>query len=447
MSERILVADDEEILRENLCACLRDAGHVVEGVADGESAYARLREGDFHLVIADIRMPRLDGFGLLKRIQDERPEILVLLMTAYSTVESAVDAFRYGAFDYLTKPVIFEDLLQKVRNLAAYGALRDEVRRLRRDVGARLGFEGLVGQSATLRSVFELVDKVAPTNATVLVTGESGSGKELVARAVHARSALRDCEFLAVNMAAVPGELVETALFGHERGAFTGADRRRTGILRGVHGGTVFLDEVGDLPLAAQAKLLRAIESHEVTPVGADRPVKAEFRLITATNKDLEVAVREGRFRADLYFRLNVFRLRLPPLRDRREDIPALVAHFCAVHCRAQHRRPLRPSDDAMRLLIAHEWPGNVRELSNVIERATILADGETLDPEHLPAEMRAGEPPTMGLRAAVEHFEASHIRTALALSRGNREQAAKLLEVDQATLYRRLARHGRSEA
>jgi DNA-binding NtrC family response regulator len=344
--------------------------------------------------------------------------------------------------DYISKPVIVEDLLQKVRNLVEYGGLRDEVRRLRRDIGRRLGFEGLVGRSSALAAVFELVEKVAPTNATVLVTGESGTGKELVARAVHARSALREREFLAVNMAAVPAELVEAQLFGHERGAFTGADRRREGILRSVRGGTVFLDELGDLPMPAQAKLLRAIESHEVMPVGADRPSKADFRLIAATNHDLETAVREGRFRQDLFFRLNVFRVPLPPLRERREDIPALVSHFVDLHARAQNRRPLRVSDEALQQMLGYAWPGNVRELSNVIERASILAGGGVLGAEHLPAELRAAGPATLALRPAVEAFEASHVRWVLAMTGGNRERAAKLLDVDPATLYRRLAKY-----
>lgn len=443
MNETILVVEDEEVLRANLCEYLCNAGYAVEGAEDGEQALRRIREDEFSLVIADIRMPKLDGISLLKRIVAEKPETPVLVTTAYASVESAVEAFRFGAFDYLSKPIIVEDLLKKVQNLVTYCALRDEVRRLRRDVQARLGFEGIVGESPALAAVFDLIEKVAPTNSTVLVTGESGTGKEVVARAIHARSAVKDREFLAVNMTAVPADLVEAQLFGHEKGAFTGAEHRREGILRSVRGGTAFLDEIGDLPLAAQAKLLRAIETHDLMPVGADRPVRAEFRLIAATNLDLDVAVREGRFRQDLFFRLNVFRIALPALRDRRDDVSALVAHFLRIHSRAQGKRPLVASNETMRLLLGYSWPGNVRELSNVIERATILAGTDTIGPEHLPAELRQTSALPMDLRGAVEQFENQHIHWVLRAAGGNRERASKLLNVDPTTLYRRLAKYG----
>lgn len=442
MSHRILVADDEQVLRVNLCEFLERAGYFVEGVADGAAALRRVREEEFALVITDIRMPGLDGISLLKRIVLERPETHVLVTTAYASLETAVEAFRFGAFDYVVKPVIVEDLLQKVHNLLAYRSLRDEVRRLRHDLQSRLGFEGLVGESDALQEIFKLVERVAPTSSTVVITGESGTGKELIARAVHARSAQRDKEFLAVNMAALPGDLVEAQLFGHERGAFTGAERRREGILRSVNGGTAFLDEIADLPLPSQAKLLRAIESHEVFPIGGDRPIHAEFRLVVATNHDLDVAVREGRFRSDLFFRLNVFRIAVPPLRERREDIPALATHFVDLHCRAQNKRPLLVSNEAMRLLTAYPWPGNVRELSNVIERAAILADGTTIEPLHLPSEFLGTSAPTLDLRSAIETCEKRHISWVLRAAAGNREQAAKLLRVDPATLYRRLAKY-----
>ena len=340
MNERILIAEDEDILRANLVEFLAGTGYAVDGVGDGAAALARVTDEDYALAIVDLRMPHLDGIGLLKRIVATRPETLVLIMTAYASIESAVEALHLGAHDYLLKPVVFEDLLKRVENLLAYRALKSEVVRLRRDLSGRLGFHGIVGESPAMRQVFELVDKVAPTNATVLITGESGTGKELVARAIHARSAVKDREFLAFNVAALPQELIESQLFGHERGAFTGADRRRDGLLRSVQGGSVFLDEVGELPVQAQAKLLRALESGEVLPVGADRPARASFRLITATNRHLEAAIADGRFRQDLYFRLNVFRIELPPLRERREDIPALVSHFVGLHSRAQGKTP-----------------------------------------------------------------------------------------------------------
>ena len=263
-----------------------------------------------------------------------------------------------------------------------------------------------------------------------------------MARAIHTRSAVKDREFLAVNIAALPHELIEVQLFGHERGAFTGADRRREGLLRSVQGGSVFLDEVGELPVQAQAKLLRALESGEVLPVGADRPAHATFRLIAATNRHLDAAIADGRFRQDLYFRLNVFRIELPPLRDRREDIPALVAHFINLHSRAQGKTPPAISNQAMKVILGYPWPGNVRELSNVIERACILCDGDQLDVSHLPAELQAASELPMALRDAVEEFERRHIAWVLRAAGGNRERAARMLEVDPATLYRRLAKY-----
>jgi DNA-binding NtrC family response regulator len=443
VSERILVVDDEPVIRVNLAESLARAGYEVETAPDGAEALERVLDSDFAIVVSDIRMPRMDGVALLKRIVAERPDTFVLLTTAFASVDTAVEALRFGAYDYLLKPIGFEDLHQKIGHLLSYRALKQEVLRLRRSLPARLGFEGLVGESPRTREVFELVDRVAPTKSTVLITGESGTGKELVAHAVHARSALRDKEFLALNVAAIPSELAEAQLFGHEKGAFTGADRARDGILRAVRGGTVFFDEIGDLPLAAQAKLLRAIESRELMPVGADRPVSADFRLIAATHRDLAQLVADGRFRQDLYFRLNVFHIALPPLRERRDDIPALVEHFARRHAETMGKPPCSCSNETMRLLLAHHWPGNVRELSNIVERATILASSGVILPEHLPAELRReGARPTE-LRAAVEQFERDHISWVLHVAGGNREQAAQLLGVDVATLYRRLAKYG----
>ena len=447
MSSRILIAEDEDVLRTNLAEFLEQAGYVVDGVGDGAAALARMMEEDYALAILDLRMPEMDGIATLKRIVAERPETFVLIMTAYASVESAVEALRLGANDYLLKPVVFEDLLRRVENLVAYRALQGEVTRLRHDLGSRLGFHGIIGESPAIRKVFDLVEKVAPTNATVLITGESGTGKELVARAIHARSAVSNREFLAVNIAAIPHELAETQLFGHEKGAFTGADRRREGLLRSVLGGSVFLDEVGELAAQAQTKLLRALESGEVLPVGADRPVHAAFRLIAATNRNLEATVEEGQFRRDLYFRLNVFRIEIPPLRDRREDIPPLVSHFAALHAQAQGKHPPVISNDAMKVLLEYSWPGNVRELSNVIERACILSEGDRIDLPHLPSELRSTSQLPTALRDAVEEFERRHLAWVLRVAQGNRERAARMLNIDPATLYRRLAKYQMSDS
>jgi two-component system response regulator HydG len=446
MSERILIAEDEDILRANLVEFLTGAGYIADGVTDGAAALARITADDYALALVDLRMPHLDGIGLLKRLVATQPETSVLIMTAYASIESAVEALRLGAHDYLLKPVVFEDLLKRVENLIAYRALKSEVVRLRRDLSSRLGFHGVVGESPAIRHVFGLIDKVAPTNTTVLITGESGTGKELVARAVHARSAVKERAFLAVNIAALPHELIESQLFGHERGAFTGADRRREGLLRSVQGGTVFLDELGELPMPAQAKLLRALESGEVLPVGADRPTQTTFRLIAATNRNLEETITEGRFRQDLYFRLNVFRIELPALRDHREDIPALVEHFVTLHSRAQGKTPPTVSNQAMKVILGYPWPGNVRELSNVIERACILCDTDRLDVSHLPSELQGTSDLPTALRDAVEEFERRHIAWVLRAAGSNRERAARMLEIDPATLYRRLAKYQLSD-
>ncbi|MBI3071317.1 MAG: sigma-54-dependent Fis family transcriptional regulator [Deltaproteobacteria bacterium] len=442
MIARVLVAEDEEILRTNLCDYLSRAGYAADGAADGQEALERVLATDYAVLLADIRMPRLDGISLLKRVVAERPETAVLITTAYATVDSAVESLRYGAFDYLLKPVVFEDLLQKLGNLVSFRQMKEEVLRLRREISRRLGFEGIVGDSEAVKQVLALVDRVAPTPSTVLVTGETGTGKELVARAIHAKSAQNAREFLAVNLSAIPADLVEAQLFGHERGAFTGATKSREGVLRAAHGGTVFLDEVGELPSAAQAKLLRAIEGHEVTPVGADRPSRVEFRLIAATNHALEEAVATGRFRGDLFYRLNVFRIAVPPLRERREDIPALVKHFVRRHAEATGRFDHAVTNPAMRMLVSYPWPGNVRELSNVIERAGILAGDAAIDVGHLPAEFRSSSAAPIHLREAVQEFERQHITAVLRAARGNKEETARLLGVDPATLYRRIAKY-----
>jgi DNA-binding NtrC family response regulator len=447
MSERILVADDEEVVRANLQEFLTSNGYVVDTASDGEEALQRVLVEDYALVLTDIRMPEIDGIELLKRIVTERPQTYVLIMTAYASVETAVEALRLGAYDYILKPVIFENLTQRIQNLFAYRALKDEVLRLRRDLTDRLGFEGLIGDSPAMQRVFELIERVAPTDATVLVAGESGTGKELVARAIHARSTVADKEFLAVNMGALPREMVEAQLFGHEKGAFTGADRRRDGIFRTVRGGTIFLDEVGEVPIESQPKLLRAAEEQEIQPVGAERPLHATFRLIAATNRDLETAVEEGNFRQDLYFRLNGFRIEIPPLRERRDDIPALVSHFVNLHARSQGRGSRTVSNETMKRLLSYSWPGNVRELSNVIERACILCEDDRIEVEYLPTELLEGEVLPTALKPMMEAYERRHIAWVLRAAGGNRERAAKMLEVDPATLYRRLAKYDLRES
>ena len=447
MNERILIAEDEEIVRTNIQEYLGSEGYDVDTAPDGRAALDRVLGEDYGLVITDIQMPGMDGIELLGHIVAQRPDTSVLIITAYASVETALAALRQGAYDYLLKPVAFEDLIKRIQNLFAYRELRHEVTRLRRTISDGLGFEGIVGESPAIRAVFDLIDRVAPSDATVLITGESGTGKELAARAIHTRSNRASKEFLSVNMAALPHETTEAQLFGHEKGAFTGADRHRDGVLRSVGGGTIFLDEVGELPLHAQSKLLRAVEMKEILPLGAERPTRAEFRLLTATNRNLETAVEEKSFREDLYFRINVFQIVMPPLRERRDDIPALVEHFLSLHGRAQGSGQVSISNDAMRALLSYAWPGNVRELSNVIERACILTSSGRIEERDLPSELVATSGLPTGLKDAVEEFERRHIAWILRVSDGNRERAAEMLGVDPATLYRRLAKYKLQDA
>ncbi len=443
MSEPIIIAEDEDVLRNNLCKFLERAGYSVVGVGDGEAALEAAHANEAGIVVTDIRMPKMDGMTLLERLVAERPETLVLVTTAYASVDTAIEALRLGAYDYMLKPIVFEDLQRKIDHLLEHRALRREVIELRRAMHRSTGSDGLIGDSPAMQGVFALIERVAPTHSNVLVVGESGTGKELVARAIHTHSgsgAAKD--FIPVNVAALPPDLLEAQLFGHEKGAFTGADRPREGILRSAHGGTVFLDEIGELPLSAQAKLLRAIEAREVIPVGSDRPINVDFRLVAATNQDLARAVADGRFRQDLYFRLDVLRIELPSLRQRREDIPALVAHFVDRHARSMGRKAPTVSNAAMRGLLGYRWPGNVRELSNVVERALILASGDSVEPSDLPVDLCDESSEPVELKPAVERFEARHIAWVLRAADGNRERAARMLGVDPATLYRRLAKY-----
>ena len=441
---RILVVDDEKVFRSSLAEFLRDQDYSVKTAGNGEAALELLEDHDFSLVLTDIRMPRVNGLELLEEVRARRPETAVMLMTAHASLDTAVNGFRQGAYDYILKPVTLEDVVHKVENILDQQRLRQQVDRLQSQLRERLGFEGIIGDSEPMQQVFDLIDRVAALPTTVLLTGDSGTGKELVARAIHERSEVADEEFLAVNMGAMNTELVEAQLFGAEKGAYTGSDRARDGIFRAARGGTVFLDEIGEMPMEAQAKLLRTVEHQEVMPLGSSEPVSVDFRLVAATNRDLEQMVEEGTFRRDLYYRLNIFHIELPPLRDRREDIPALVDHFIGQHARKLRRPAPTPTNEAMKALMGYDWPGNVRELSNVLERAVILASDEQITLEALPGNLMdcQTEGGAMSLDCVVERCERDHIQRVLELTDGNRSEAADVLEVDRATLYRRLDKY-----
>ena len=443
MPEAILVADDEPGVRESLAEVLRDAGYDVRTAPDGPNALGALDEREFAVVLTDLRMPGADGLAVLRRAHETAPQTLVVVMTAHGSVETAVEALRNGAADYILKPVVFDELLAKVKRLLEYRHLAWETQMLRREVEGHHDFEGLVGQSRAMREILELIKKVAPTQSTVLVTGESGTGKEVVARAIHHQSQVANRIFLPVNCAAIPENLLESQLFGHVRGAFTGAVSSQEGLFSRANSGTIFLDEIGDMPLGLQSKLLRAIEAKEILPVGSTQPVTIDVRVIAASNRDLLNMANEGRFREDLYYRLNVINVHLAPLRERREDIPGLVEFLVRRHNR-EMKRAYRGVDNAtLKLLMSQPWKGNVRELDNVIEHAMILGDGEWITVPDLPRALREsdGTLPPVGdeLREALRAYERIHIKTVLRRTSNDKRKAAELLGLSLSSLYRKL--------
>lgn len=446
ISPLILIAEDEDLMRVILMRLLEEAGYRVAAVANAEDALERFATEDVAVTLTDIRMAGMDGLMLLDRIKDIDAEALVIVMTAYSSVDSAVAALRKGAYDYVTKPFVNADLLQSVKNAIRQRELFRENRALRRELDQRYSFSEIIGTSEALQSVFRLVEKVAATNTNILIEGESGTGKELIARAIHHHSARADRPFVAINCGALPETLLESELFGHMKGAFTGAVANKTGLLRAAEGGTIFLDEIGEITPAMQVRLLRAAQEHEVTPVGATAAVAFDARIICATNRDLEKEVAEGRFREDLFYRLNVIEIHLPPLRERREDIPLLVRHFITRTAReqAQTEKPLDAR--AMSALINYAWPGNVRELQNAVERAFTLS-GDEIDLDSLSPRIRdsAGNITVRdpdGLRPTLAEIERRYIFETLVSVNQDKVRAANILGIDLSTLYRKLKRY-----
>jgi DNA-binding NtrC family response regulator len=439
----ILIAEDEAAVRESLVEVLREEGYQVTATADGEAAIAAVGSQEFDLLLTDLRMPGTDGITVLRHVREFSPQTLVLLMTAFATVETAIEALRSGAQDYILKPVVFEDLLHKIAFFLRNRQLAWENQFLRHHLQRQWDFDKLVGRSAAMREVMERVRRVAPTPATVLITGESGAGKEVVARAIHHFSDRADEIFLPINCSAIPETLLESQLFGHLRGAFTGAVANQEGLFQRARGGTIFLDEIGDLPLNLQSKLLRAIEAKEILPVGATTPLRIEVRLIAATNRDLSQLVNGGKFRDDLFYRLNVFGIEIPPLRDRREDIPALIEHFIPAHNRELKKNFKGVDSTTLKLLMSLPWKGNVRELENVIEHAMIVGDGDWITARDLPRGLQHKDelPVTPGdnLREALRAYEKAHIVAVLAKAEHDKKVAAERLGVSLSSLYRKL--------
>ena len=445
---RILVADDEPAQRELVGGFLRKHGFEVTQAADGRQALARFKQEPFDLVLTDQKMPDLSGLELLEGVRAITPEAAVMIMTAYGTIETAVSAIKAGAADYLTKPVNLDELLHRIHQVQERQRLLTENRELRDALVGRHRVEGIIGESGQMQEVLSLVRRVAPSDATVLIRGESGTGKELIAKAIHYASPRASGLLVKVNCAALPETLIESELFGHEKGAFTGAVSARKGRFELADGGSLFLDEIGDLPAPVQVKLLRVLQERELERVGSSRPIAVNVRLLAATHRNLEALVREGRFRDDLYYRINVVTITLPPLRERREDLPLFIDHFLRTFA-AKNGKTIRGlSREARETLLRYDYPGNVRELENLIERAVVLTRDEVIGLADLPLTLAepAPEPEAgVGLIATVEGLERRMIREALAQANGTQTRAAELLGISERVLRYKLKKYGLS--
>jgi len=445
MKGRVLVVDDERRQRDILQMILESEGYETTAAGNGRQALQAARTQPFDVVLTDLKMPDMNGIELLSELLASQPGLCVTLMTAHGTIDSAVDAMKKGAFDYLTKPLEKDEVLVVLRRAMERSHLVRENRMLKEQLRERFRVRNIVGAHGSMQDVFRIVHKVAASSSTVLIYGESGTGKELVARALHHESDRKTRPFYAVNVAALPESILEAELFGHEKGAFTGAEARKIGLFEQASGSTLFLDEVGDLKRDLQVKLLRALQEREILRVGGTERVPIEVRIVAATNQDLEKAVREGRFREDLYYRLNVIPIVLPPLRDRRTDIPTLVDHFMAKYADAAKGK--RMSEAALAVLSGYDWPGNVRQLESVIERTLLLSEGDVIVPQDLPAAVRAGigtlrgpmdfDIPDSGLD--LDQLERGLILKALEKAAGNVSRAARLLGLTRRTLQYRM--------
>ncbi len=445
MTGTVLVIEDQDSARESLAELLRGEGYEVHEASDGKLGIDLINKLDLDVILTDLMMPNADGIEVLKHAKQISPQSLILLMTAHASVETAVEALRLGAQDYMLKPLIFEDVLRKVRHLMMHRKLAWENQLLRREVDDHFAPDRPLGRSQAMQLITAMIKKVAPTPTTVLITGESGVGKEVVARTIHASSLAKDNVFLPVNCSAIPENLLESQLFGHIKGSFTGAVSSQEGLFQRARGGTIFLDEIGELPLSLQPKLLRVLEERTVLPVGSTTPVKVSVRIITASNRDLSAEVEGGRFRDDLYYRLNVFEINIPPLRKRLEDLPGLVEHLIQRH-NSEMKMSYKGVDSAtMRILMSLPWKGNIRELDNVLERAMILGNGEWIRPADLPGQQfDSGDVGSQeSLQKAVELYEKSHIERILNKTAGDKASAADMLGLSLSTLYRKIDKLG----
>ncbi|MFQ6112884.1 MAG: sigma-54-dependent transcriptional regulator [bacterium] len=445
-TKSILIVDDEASVRESLEKALSKAGFITKTASSGNEAFAQLSKETVDIVLTDMKMPDGDGIALLKKIKKKYTDIEVILLTGYGTIESAVEAMKEGAYDFITKPFKKAVILSTVERAIERQTLAQENIYLKAQLGRGFIAEEIIGTSRAIKEVLELVERVAPLVSTILVFGESGTGKELIARAIHKKSPRSNKRFVPINCAAIPENLIESELFGHVKGAFTGAMRDKQGLFKVADGGTLFLDEISSVPLNLQVKLLRAIEHKEIMPVGSTNPEIVDVRIIAATNKNLVEEVDRGNFREDLYYRLNVVGITIPPLRDRIEDIPQLVDHFIKYY-NVQLNKSIKGTDkEVMNLFMEYPWKGNVRELENVIERAMILCDGDILKLKHFPqiyTQEASSEAAVGGLKDSLRKYERDSILKALKMSEYDKNKAAQILGMSQSTLYRKMAELG----
>ncbi len=445
MAESILIVDDEEIIRESLSFVLAKEGYRVRDAANGRIALDMIRESSFDLVITDLEMPEMKGIELLEHITLLSPETFVVIITAYGSIDTAIAALRKGAVDYVLKPVEFDELLVKLNRLLQTRRVNMENKLLRGELHRQYTFDQIVGQSAAMQRVFETIKKVATTDGTVLINGKSGTGKELVARAIHFNSKRSAAPIIAVNCGAIVENLFESELFGHKRGAFTGATMDKEGFFKAADGGSLFLDEVSEIPLHLQVKLLRAIELKEITPVGTSQSMNVDVRIIASTNKNLAKEVEAGRYREDLFYRLNIVEIHLPSLTERVDDIPLLVAHFVSKYAREMNKDVRGVDNEVMKCLVGHSWKGEIRELENIIERAVIFAEGNVISKKELPAffDQRTDAVYSFdarrSMKEAVDEFERQYIAHVLRTNQYNKEVTAKALKISLSSLYRKI--------
>lgn len=439
-TEKILIVDDEPVVRDSLGKWFAEEGYTVRAVGSAQEALNSFQPHVWDVALLDVKMPGIDGIELQNRLHEADPDLIIIVMTGYASVETAIQALKQGAYDYICKPFEPDELVHTINNALEHRRAKKEVMQLREHLQDVSPHSQLIGQSPALKRVYELIEMVATTDSTVLITGESGTGKEVVARAIHDASARRLMPFVAIHCGGLSETLLESELFGHERGAFTGAQARRKGKFEAADGGTVFLDEIGDISLKLQTDLLRVLQDKEIVRIGSNAPVKVDFRCIAATNRDLAAMVKEGTFRFDLFYRLDVVNVQLPPLRERPEDIPLLAEYFLQKYAAAMNKAVVGISHDAMALLMKYDWPGNVRELQNAIERALVIGKGQEIVAADFPMQCASPHQP-VGRR--LEDVARAHIERILKESGWNLTHAAETLGIDRSTLYSKIKAYG----